>query len=85
MANYIFLMQFDNDTSVIKYMHITTSADDILKYLEKIRIDMSCELSASQTIRMKCQALFSLKKNDKMSSLTFFKKKNDKNLVFCYK
>ena len=40
-------------------------ADDILKLIyssEKIRLVISCELSARQTIHMKCQALFSLKK-----------------------
>ena len=59
---------------------VTTTADDTLKnvyfyyFLEKIRLDISCELSADhshdmpnlilakQMIHMKCQALFSLKK-----------------------
>ena len=41
-------------------------ADDILKLIllvfkKKIRLDISCELSALQTIHMICQALFSLK------------------------
>ena len=45
---------------------ITTAADDIHKYffivfLEKIRLDVSSESSAKQTIHMKNQALFSLK------------------------
>ena len=43
---------------------ITTAAGDILKYFffvyfsEKIRLDISCESSARQTIHMKCQASF---------------------------
>ena len=35
-------------------------------FLEKIRLDMSCESSAKQTVHMKCQALFSLNNNKKM-------------------
>ena len=53
-----------------------TAADDILFFFhyfsEKIRLDISCELSARQTVHMKCQALFPLKntfkKNFNMSS-----------------
>ena len=59
---------------------ITTSADDIHKYvfsgfLEKIRLDVSCESSARQRIHMKNQALFSSKdksKKNKMSSAAIF-------------
>ena len=45
-------------------------ADDILKLIffffqRKIRFDISCELSARQTVHMKYQALFSLKKKKK--------------------
>ena len=32
-------------------------------FLEKTSLDISCESSAKQTIHMKCQDLFSLKKN----------------------
>ena len=43
---------------------ITTAADDIFIFMRifsvKIRIDISCELSAKQTIHMKCQSLFCL-------------------------
>ena len=44
---------------------ITTTADSTLKHFglffsEKI-LDISCELSARQTIHMKCHVLFSLK------------------------
>ena len=49
---------------------ISTVADDIFKYFpiyfpEKIRPDISCELSASQTLHMKCLALISEKKKKK--------------------
>ena len=40
----------------------------ILYFSEKLRLDISCELSARQTIHMKCQFLFSLKKKFKVSS-----------------
>ena len=46
---------------------ITTAADDILNFYafsEKIRLEISCE-SSEQTIHMKCQVLFSLKKKKK--------------------
>ena len=51
---------------------ISTAADDIFKYFpfyfpEKNRPDISCELSARQTLHMKCLALISEKKK-KMSS-----------------
>ena len=41
-------------------------ANNILNYftIQKIRLYISCELSASQTIHMKCQGLFS-QKNEK--------------------
>ena len=44
-------------------MPISTAADDIYKcfyivFSEKIRLDISCESSAKQRIRMKHQALF---------------------------
>ena len=42
-------------------------------FSEKIRPGISCELSARQTIHMKCQALFSLKKKKK-------KKKNQNDM-----
>ena len=59
---------------------ITTAADDIHKYffivfLEKIRLDISCESSARQRIHMKNQVLFSSKyksKKIKMSSAAVF-------------
>ena len=35
----------------------------LLLFLEKIRFCIACELSAQQTIHMKCQALFSQIKN----------------------
>ena len=49
---------------------ITTAADDICKYFphcisEKIRLDVSSESSARQSIRMKNQALFSSKGKSK--------------------
>ena len=49
---------------------ITTAADDIHRYffiifLEKIRLDFSCESSARQRIHMKHQALFSSKDKSK--------------------
>ena len=53
-------------------MLITNAADDILLIIiivffsEKIRIGISCELSAEQTIHMKYQVLFSLKKVNKI-------------------
>ena len=64
---------------------ITTAADDNFFYFifffffffffsEKTSLDISCELSAKQTIHMKCQDLFSLGK----------KKKKKMNVV-CYK
>ena len=55
-------------------MSITAAADDILIFffvcvcaffLEKIRLDITCKLSAKQTIHMKCQVVFSLKTNKK--------------------
>ena len=52
---------------------ITIAADDSLKYFhfsEKIRLDISCELSAEQMIHMKCQVLFSLKKKKKKKKMT---------------
>ena len=49
---------------------ITTAADDIHKYFfiafsEKISLDVSCESSARQRIRMKNQALFPSKDKSK--------------------
>ena len=44
------------------------AADDIQFFFyfpEKTRLDISCESYAKQTIHMKCQDLFSLKKNKK--------------------
>ena len=35
---------------------------------EKTSLDISCELSAKQTIHMKCQDLFSLEKKKKSSA-----------------
>ena len=48
------------------YLHVNQKSDydyeDMINYIsEKIRLGISCELSAWQTIHMKCQALFSLK------------------------
>ena len=44
---------------------ITTAADDILNYCfhvsDKIRLGISCESSAKQTIHMECQVLFCMK------------------------
>ena len=62
----------NNNTSLssAEYAHTKIVADNsiiILLFLEKIRLHISCELSARQTIHMKCQFLFSLK-NNKMSS-----------------
>ena len=61
---------------------ITTAADDNFYYFfyfsEKTSLDISCELSAWQTIHMKCQNLFPLKKkkkkrkNNRISSATNF-------------
>ena len=50
---------------------ITSAADDILTsffffffhFSKKIRLDITCDSSAWQMIHMKCQDLFSLKKN----------------------
>ena len=56
--------------SSAEYAHTKIVADNtviILLFLEKIRLHMSCELSARQTIHTKCQFLFSLK-NNKVSS-----------------
>ena len=49
---------------------VTTAADEIFFYFffifsEKTSLDISCELSAKQTIHMKCQDLFSLKNKRK--------------------
>ena len=48
---------------------ITTAADDILKYFfkfsKKTSLDISCESFVWQTIHIKCQELFSLKKKKK--------------------
>ena len=49
---------------------VTIAADDILKYdflmfQIKIRLNISCELSAKQTVHMKYQALLSLKSEKK--------------------
>ena len=50
-------------------------ADEILKFdcyfSEKIRLDISCELSARQMIHMKYQALFSLKKHTQKNKNNF--------------
>ena len=56
---------------------ITTAADDNLLLLflfsEKISLDISCESSAAkQTIHMKCQDLFSLKKKLECHLLQIF-------------
>ena len=46
-------------------------AENILKifsyFSEKTSLDISCELSAKQTIHMKCQDLFSLKNKKKIN------------------
>ena len=61
----------NSDTSLI-----TTAADDSLIFLfpEKTSLDSSYETSAKQTINMKCQVLFSLKKEwkNRMSSVSNF-------------
>ena len=49
--------------------------EDILKFIffifQRKQVDISCELSAKQTIHMKCQDLFSLKnKKNYLSSAT---------------
>ena len=43
---------------------LTTAADDFF-FSEKTSLDIPCELSAWQTILMKCLDLFSLKKKKK--------------------
>ena len=43
-------------------------------FSEKIRLDISCESSAVQTIHMKCQALFIFSEKYKT---------NDQNVVWC--
>ena len=57
---------------------ITTAADDIFFFYlfiyfflfsEKTSLDVSCESSAWQTIHMKCQDLFSLKKKKKKKNI----------------
>ena len=50
-------------------MPIITTVDDILIFFFQIKsLDISCELSAKQTIHMKCQDLFSPKnKNENIS------------------
>ena len=63
---------------------IWSNATDILfisSYLsEKISLDITCESSAWQTIRMKCQELFSLKNNTKdISKYRHFKVKRSSN------
>ena len=40
-------------------------AQKILTFSEKIKLGISCELSAKQTIHMKCQTLFRLKKKER--------------------
>ena len=40
---------------------------------EKIRLDISYELPAKQTIHIKCQVLFSVKNKNKLSQLLHFK------------
>ena len=47
---------------------VQTAADDLLKYIilffrEKLKLDISCESFARQMIHIKCEALFSLKRN----------------------
>ena len=44
----------------------TTAADIFFFFSEKTSLDISCELSAWQTIHMKCQDLFSLKNKKKI-------------------
>ena len=53
-------------------MIVNISADDILIFFfffffsyfsQKISFDISCKLSAKETVRMKCHSLFSGKKN----------------------
>ena len=41
-----------------------------LNIFSEKKLDISCELSAEQTIHMKCQALFSLKKKNNKSRLS---------------
>ena len=53
------------DYGMHQLIPITIAADNILKYFfiifhREISIDISCELSAKQTIHMKCQDLFSM-------------------------
>ena len=54
---------------------ITTAADDnflyffIIFFSEKTSLDISCESSAWQTIHMKCQDLYSLKKKKKKKKI----------------
>ena len=51
------------------------AADDIFKYFyfsEEIRLDISCEVSAKQSIYMKCQALFSLKNKKKYTYISIY-------------
>ena len=45
-------------------LNSSSQSSEILLLFEKIRLDISCELSDRQTIHIKCQALF-IKKNNK--------------------
>ena len=63
----------DKNTEVLLTlkMPITTAADEILNFSfyyfsEKISLNISCELSAKQTIHMKYQYWFSLKRKKKI-------------------
>ena len=58
-------------------VQIATAADDnFFFFSEKISLDISCELSAWQTIHMKCQDLLSLKNKKKFL--------NDVCYKFCF-
>ena len=67
VENAVSMLRFN--TLILK-VPITTAADDNFLLLlfffffffsEKTSLDISCELSAKQTVHMKCQDLFSLK------------------------
>ena len=63
--------------SLLALKVLITSAADwhfFFFFQRKIRLDISCELSARQMIHMKCHVIFSLnlKKKKKMSSVTFY-------------
>ena len=45
----------------LKAPSISVAYNILILFQKKIKLGYSCELSAKQTIHMKCQALFSLK------------------------